>query len=95
MNLAELDPHNSIAICTPNTHPIASAKGTTPDHKKGHHEPLHFAFYHYISTDFRSFLPNEVVAQTTAKDLVGTWTLVSVTLEQDGKKSDFWLHLLS
>ena len=25
-----------------------------------------------------------------AKDLVGTWTLVSVTLEKDGKKTDFY-----
>jgi hypothetical protein len=30
-------------------------------------------------------LPSEeAAAQTTAKDLVGTWTLVSITLEQDG-----------
>ena len=36
-------------------------------------------------------LPSEkAVAQTTAKDLVGTWTLVSVTLERDGKKTDFY-----
>ena len=28
--------------------------------------------------------------QTTAKDLVGTWTLVSITLDQDGKKTDFY-----
>jgi lipocalin-like protein len=26
----------------------------------------------------------------TAKDLVGTWTLVFITLEQDGKKTDFY-----
>jgi len=40
---------------------------------------------------FGVFLPREeAVAQTTAKDLVGTWTLVSVTLEQDGKKTDFY-----
>jgi Lipocalin-like domain len=31
----------------------------------------------------------EAVAQT-AKDLVGTWTLVSITLEQDGNKTDFY-----
>jgi len=31
----------------------------------------------------------EAVAQTT-NDLVGTWTLVSITLEQDGKKTDFY-----
>jgi hypothetical protein len=36
-------------------------------------------------------LPSEkAVAQTTAKDLVGTWTLVSITLEKDGKKADFY-----
>ena len=29
-------------------------------------------------------------AQTTAKDLVGTWTLVSSTLEKDGKTTDFY-----
>jgi hypothetical protein len=32
---------------------------------------------------------NKLVAQT-ANDLVGTWTLVSITLEQDGKKTDFY-----
>ena len=31
---------------------------------------------------FGVFLPKEVAAQTTAKNLVGTWTLVSVTLER-------------
>ena len=36
-------------------------------------------------------LPSEeAVAQTAAKDLVGTWKLVSVTLEQDGKKTDLF-----
>ena len=25
-----------------------------------------------------------------AKDLVGTWTLVSITLEKDGTKTDFY-----
>ena len=40
---------------------------------------------------FGVFLPSEeAAAQTTAKDLVGTWTLVSVTLEQDGKKTDLY-----
>lgn len=40
---------------------------------------------------FGFILPSEVAtAQTTAKDLVGTWTLVSITLEQDGKKTDFY-----
>jgi len=31
----------------------------------------------------------EAVAQT-AKELVGTWVFVSSTLEQDGKKTDYW-----
>ena len=40
---------------------------------------------------FGTFLPiEEAAAQTTAKDIVGTWTLVSITLEQDGKKADFF-----
>lgn len=39
---------------------------------------------------FGVFLPKEVAAQTTAKDLVGTWTLVSVTFEREGKKTDFY-----
>jgi lipocalin-like protein len=38
---------------------------------------------------FGVFLPREAVAQT-AKGLVGTWTLVSIKLEQDGKKTDFY-----
>ena len=29
-------------------------------------------------------------SQTTAKDFVGTWTLVSITIEKDGKKTDFY-----
>jgi hypothetical protein len=40
---------------------------------------------------FGFILPNEEAsAQTTAKDIVGTWTLVSNTLERDGKKTDFF-----
>jgi hypothetical protein len=40
---------------------------------------------------FGFILPSEeAAAQTTANDLVGTWTLVSITLEQDGKKTDFY-----
>jgi hypothetical protein len=27
-------------------------------------------------------------SQTTPKELVGTWTIVSITLEKDGKKTD-------
>jgi Lipocalin-like domain len=36
------------------------------------------------------FLTKDLAAQTAAKDLVGTWMLVSVTLEKDGKKSDLF-----
>jgi hypothetical protein len=40
---------------------------------------------------FGFILPSEeATSQTTAKDLVGTWTPVSITLEQDGKKTDFY-----
>ena len=39
---------------------------------------------------FGVFLPREEAVAQTAKDLVGTWTLVSITLEQDGKKTDFY-----
>jgi len=39
---------------------------------------------------FGVFLLSEEVVAQTAKDLVGTWTLVSITLEQDGKKTDFY-----
>lgn len=40
---------------------------------------------------FGLLLPSaEVTAQTTKKDLVGSWTLVSITLERDGKKTDFY-----
>jgi hypothetical protein len=39
---------------------------------------------------FGVYLPKEASAQATAKDLVGTWTLVSITIERDGKKIDFY-----
>ena len=40
---------------------------------------------------FGFILPSEeAAAQMTAKDLVGTWTLVSIMLEQDGKKTDLY-----
>ena len=40
---------------------------------------------------FGVFLPSqEAAAQTTAKDLVGAWTLVSITVEQGGKKVDYF-----
>jgi hypothetical protein len=40
---------------------------------------------------FGVFPPREEAVAQTAKDLVGTWTPVSVTLEQDGKKADMTL----
>jgi hypothetical protein len=39
---------------------------------------------------FGVILSSEEAAAQTAKDLVGTWTLVSITIEQDGKKIDFY-----
>ena len=39
---------------------------------------------------FGVLLPREEVVAQTAKDLVGTWTLVSITLEQDGKKTGMY-----
>jgi hypothetical protein len=39
---------------------------------------------------FGVFLPREEAVAETAKDLVGTWTLVSITREQDGKKTDYF-----
>ena len=40
---------------------------------------------------FGVFVPREEsAAQTTAKDLVGTWTLVSIPIEQGGKKTDLF-----
>src|SRR2546430_1725432 len=39
---------------------------------------------------FGVFLPREEAVAQAAKDLVGTWTLVSITLEKDGKKTDFY-----
>ena len=39
---------------------------------------------------FGVFLPREEAAAQTVKELVGMWTLVSVTLERDGKKIDMY-----
>jgi hypothetical protein len=39
---------------------------------------------------FGFILPNEEAVAQTAKELVGTWTLVSITFEQNGKKTDFY-----
>ena len=39
---------------------------------------------------FEVFLPRGGAAAQTAKELVGIWTLVAVTLEQDGKKTNMY-----
>jgi Lipocalin-like domain len=39
---------------------------------------------------FAMLLPREEAVAQTAKELVGTWTLVSSTLEKDGKTTDFY-----
>ena len=39
---------------------------------------------------FAVFLPGEQEIGQAAKELLGTWTLVSITLEQNGKKTDFY-----
>ena len=49
---------------------------------------------HFVSASVLIFgmaFPIEnAAAQTTAKDIVGTWTLVSITIEREGKKIDFY-----
>jgi hypothetical protein len=39
---------------------------------------------------FGVFLPREKAVAQTANELVGTWTLVSITLEKDGKTTDYY-----
>ena len=39
---------------------------------------------------FGVFLPREEAVAQTANELVGTWTLVSITLEKDGKTTDYY-----
>lgn len=39
---------------------------------------------------FGVFLPSEEAVAQTAKDLVGTWVLVSSTVEHGAKKTDYW-----
>jgi hypothetical protein len=36
------------------------------------------------------FVPREEAVAQTTNELIGTWTLVSITLEKDGKKVDFY-----
>jgi hypothetical protein len=53
------------------------------------HRPELFVWQ--VALIFGFILPREeVTAQITAKDLVGTWTIVFLTLQQDGKKADFY-----
>ena len=39
---------------------------------------------------FGVFLPSEEAVAQMAKELVGTWTLVSITREQEGKTTDYF-----
>jgi hypothetical protein len=39
---------------------------------------------------FGVFMSTEEALAQRANELVGTWTLVSITLEKDGKKTDFY-----
>jgi hypothetical protein len=39
---------------------------------------------------FGVFLPREEAVAQTANELLGTWALVSIALEKDGKKTDFF-----
>jgi hypothetical protein len=39
---------------------------------------------------FGVLMPREEAVAQATNDLVGTWTLVSITLERDGKKTDFY-----
>ena len=43
-----------------------------------------------ISFALPTFAQEKDAVAQTAKDLVGTWMLVSITLDQDGKKTDFY-----
>jgi hypothetical protein len=60
----------------------------THDHKKeNHHEPLHFACHPASALIVGFILPSEEAApQITAKDLEGTWTLVSITLSRTARR---------
>jgi hypothetical protein len=59
-------------------------QATTPDHKKEHHESHHFGLHHSISADFRSFSAQGGSRADDGQGLMEPWTLVSITLEQDG-----------
>src|ERR1700730_3336247 len=84
---------NGIVICssTRNAHSIASARLETPTTRRRIMNRLILPFITASALIFGVILPSEeAAAQTTAKDIVGTWTLVSITLEKDGKKIDFY-----
>jgi hypothetical protein len=51
---------------------------------------LIFPFITSSALIFGVFLPREEAVAQTAKELVGTWTLVSITLEKDGQKTDMY-----
>jgi hypothetical protein len=48
------------------------------------------AIFTTLALIFGVLVPREEAVAQTAKDLIGTWALVSVTLEQDSKKVDMY-----
>jgi hypothetical protein len=48
------------------------------------------AIFTTLALIFGVFVPREEAVAQTAKGVIGTWALVSVTLEQDGKKIDMY-----
>lgn len=48
------------------------------------------AIFTTLALIFGVFVPREEAVAQTAKDLIGTWALVSVTLEQDSRKIDMY-----
>jgi hypothetical protein len=69
---------------------LRGERQATPDHDRENHESRYFGRPHCVSADFRRFSSKGEAAAKTAKELVGTWTLVCITLEEDGKKTDFY-----
>lgn len=49
-----------------------------------------FRFLTASALIFEVFLAREEAVAQTAKELVGTWMLVSITLEKDGQKTDMY-----
>jgi hypothetical protein len=65
------------------------APSYNPDHKKEHLESLNRIISAVISVSalvFVIFLPREEAVAQTAKDLLGTWVFVSLTLEQVARR---------